>query len=346
MKASINFRISFLLIFIAFNTFSQEKFNLPAKIDSLLKIEHPRKFNGVVLVSKKRKIIYKKAVGYSNFKDKVPMQEGDNFIIMSNSKQITAVLILLQVQKKRIDLNHSVKEYLPELNLSWADSVTIHHLLNFSSGIVDLKEPLIYKPGTDFNYGNITYILLGKILERVTGKKYIDLAIQLFKSLRLKNTYCLEKNEFQNYVQGYQNVSNVFHPDYSGIENEDLISAAGIISNIFDLNRWDRLLHTGKILKPEIYKLMIDYRINSYHNAFEKEKIGYGYGLRISDKTKIKYLGHTGSGSGFISYKIYFPDNQIDLIILENQTNENPSLNYEFGIKIKELIMKSILSQN
>jgi hypothetical protein len=55
-----------------------------------------------------------------------------------------------------------------------------------------------------------------------------------------------------------------------------------------------------KILKPETYKLMTSYSITAQHNAFWERKIGYGYGIRISDKTSIKYVGHTGGGSGFV----------------------------------------------
>ena len=334
------------MLFISFNIYGQNKDDYSSKIDSLIKTTNPRSFNGVILISQKGKTKYKKAYGYSNIEKKTPLTTQDNFIIMSNSKQITAVLILKEVEKGKIDLQSPVRKYLPDLPQSWADSVTVHQLLNFSAGITDIDKPLIFTPGTNFKYGNTTYMMLGKIIEKVTGRKYIDVANDLFKELKMKNTYCFEQDKIQNRVQGYRNANNNFKLEETSIENNEKVSAAGIISNVTDLNIWDQLLHNGKILKTETYKLMTSYTITAQHNAFGKEKIGYGYGVRISDKTPIKYIGHTGGGSGFVSFKVYFPEADVDLIVLENQSNENMDLSYEFEIKIREIIMDSNLMKN
>jgi CubicO group peptidase (beta-lactamase class C family) len=340
------FALFLAMLFISFNIYGQNKDDYSSKIDSLIKTTNPRSFNGVILISQKGKTKYKKAYGYSNIEKKTPLTTQDNFIIMSNSKQITAVLILKEVEKGKIDLQSPVRKYLPDLPQSWADSVTVHQLLNFSAGITDIDKPLTFTPGTNFKYGNTTYMMLGKIIEKVTGRKYIDVANDLFKELKMKNTYCFEQDKIQNRVQGYRNANNNFKLEETSIENNEKVSAAGIISNVTDLNIWDQLLHNGKILKTETYKLMTSYTITAQHNAFGKEKIGYGYGVRISDKTPIKYIGHTGGGSGFVSFKVYFPEADVDLIVLENQSNENMDLSYEFEIKIREIIMDSNLMKN
>lgn len=327
-------------------SYGQKKDDYSSKIDSLIKTTHPRTFNGVILITQKGETKYKNAFGYSNFSKKTPLTTKDNFIIMSNTKQITAVLTLKEVEKGRIDLQSPVGKYLPNLTQSWADTVTVHQLLNFSAGINDIDKPLIFKPGSDFKYGNSTYIMLGKIIEKVTGRKYIEVANDLFRELNMKNTFCFEQGKSQNRVQGYINTNNNFKLEKTPIENIDKISAAGVISNVTDLNIWDNLLHKGKILKPETYKLMTNYSITSQHNAFGKEKIGYGYGIRINDKTPIKYIGHTGGGSGFVSYKVYFPTMDLDIVVLENQSNENLDLTYEFEIKITQIVMKSSLMKN
>lgn len=337
------FTIFLVPLLISFSSYGQEKDDYSSKIDSLIKMTNPRSFNGVILITQKGKTKYKKAFGYSNLENKTPLKTKDNFIIMSNSKQITAVLILKEVEKGKIDLQSPVRKYLPDLPQTWADTVTVHHLLNFSAGITDIDKPLIFKPGSDFKYGNTTYIMLGKIIEKVTGRRYIEVANDLFKELKMKNTFCFEQGKEQNRVQGYRNTNNNFAIVEKPIENNDMVSAAGIISNVIDLNTWDKLLHKGKILKPETYKLMTTYSITAQHNAFGKEKIGYGYGIRISDKTPIKYVGHTGGGSGFVSFKVYFPETDLDVVVLENQSNENIDLFYEFEIKIREIVMNSSL---
>ena len=333
----------FLVFFISCNSYGQQKDDYSAKIDSLIQTINPRSFNGVILITQKGKTKYTKAFGYSNFEKKTPLTTNDNFIIMSNSKQVTAVLILKEVEKGKIDLRSPIRKYLPDLKQTWADTVTVHQLLNFSAGITDIGKPLIFKPGTDFKYGNTTYIMLGKIVEKVTGRKYIDVANDLFKELKMKNTFCFEQDKPQKRVQGYRNTNNIFALVDEPFENNDIVSAAGIISNMKDLNIWDTKLHNGKVVKPSTYQQMISYDITAQHNAFGKEKIGYGYGVRISDKTAIKYIGHTGGGSGFVSFKVYFPASDVDVVVLENQSNEDIELFYEFEIKIMEIIMNSTL---
>ena len=336
--------LTFLLL-VACNTSaqSQPKDDYSSKIDSLIKTTNPRPFNGVILITQKGKVKYSKAFGYSNFEQKKPFSLKDNFIIMSNSKQITAALILREVEKGKIDLKSPVRKYLPDLPQPWADTVTVHHLLNFSAGITEIDKPLLFKPGTDFKYGNTTYAMLGKIIEKVTGKKYVEVANELFKELQMKNTFCFETGKKQNRVQGYWNSKNKFTLEENPVTDLDNIPAAGIISNVKDLNIWDEKLHKGKVLKPETYKLMTTYSITAQHNAFGKEKIGYGYGVRISDKTPIKYIGHTGGGGGFLSFKVYFPEKDVDVVVLENQYNEDNNLVYDTEIKIKEIIMNSNL---
>lgn len=344
MKQTFRLLTIFLATFlVSCNSYGQKKDDYSSKIDSLIKTTSPRSFNGVILITQKGKTKYKKAFGYSNFEKKTPLTTNDNFIIMSNSKQITAVLTLKEVEKGKIDLQSPVRKYLPDLPQSWADTVTVHHLLNFSAGITDIDKPLIFKPGSDFKYGNTTFIMLGKIIEKVTARRYIDVANDFFRELKMKNTYCFEQGKTQNRVQGYRNKDNNFKIEETPIENNEKVSAAGIISNVTDQNIWDKLLHKGKILKPETYKLMTTYSITAQHNAFGKEKIGYGYGIRVSDKTPIKYIGHTGGGSGFVSFKVYFPETDVDVVVLENQSNENIDLFYEFEIKIREIVMNSNL---
>ena len=333
----------FVIISLSFNSFGQGKDDYSARIDSLIKTTSPRSFSGVILITQKGKTKYKNAFGYSDFEKKTLLTTQDNFIIMSNSKQITAVLILKEVENGKINLQNPVRKYLPDLPQSWADTVTVHHLLNFSAGITDIDKPLLFKPGSDFRYGNTTYAMLGKIIEKVTGKKYIDVVNAFFQELKMRNTYCFEEGKTQNRVQGYRNNDNILKIEEIPIENIDNVPAAGIISNVTDLNRWDSLLHKGMILKPETYKLMTQYSITAQHNAFGKEKIGYGYGIRISDKTPIKYVGHTGGGSGFVSYKVYFPEKDLDIVVLENQSNENMDLFYTFEIKIRDIVTNSNL---
>lgn len=329
------------------NLQAQQKDDYSAKIDSLIRIKDPRSFNGVIMITQNGKTKYSKALGYSDFETKTPLSVKDRFRIQSNSKQITAVLILREVDNGKIDLQSPIKKYLPQIQQIWADSVTVHQLLNFSSGITAIDKPLSFKPGADFLYNVVPYTLLGNIIEKVTGKKYVDVANDLFKDLNMNNSFCYEENKMQDMlVNGYTSSNNIFKLRNHPIQGNDwvgFIPAGGIVSNLEDLNTWDTKLHHGKILKPTTYKLMTNYTITAQHEAFGEEKIGYGYGVYISDKTPIKYIGHPGKGLGFASLKIYFPESDVDMVVLENQYSDDESLHYYFEKEIRKIVMNSNL---
>ncbi|WP_108869327.1 serine hydrolase domain-containing protein [Aquimarina aquimarini] len=318
------------------------------KIDSLIQTTSPRNFNGIILITQKGKTKYSKTYGYSNFEDKTSISIKDNFRIQSNSKQITAVLILKEVEKGKIDLKSPIKKYLPDLKQTWANTVTVHQLLNMSSGIIGIDKPLIFEPGTEYKYSNPAYGLLGRIIENVTEKKYIQIANNLFEKLKMNNTYCYEMHKNQ-LINGYR-VSNekleLVKFNELGISEKwwkDFIPAGGIISNAIDLSIWDTKLHNGKILKPKTYNLMTSYNITGQHSAFGSEKIGYGYGVRIDDNKSIKIIGHAGKGLGFASIKFYIPEKDINVIVLENIYNEDSNIVYHFENEIRKIVLNSSL---
>lgn len=321
---------------------AQKKDNYTSKIDSLIKNTSPV-FNGVVLISKNGKPLYSKAKGVSNFETKKTLQLDSQFEIMSNSKQITAVLILLEVEKGKIDLQSPIKKYLPELTKTWADSVTVHQLLNHSHGIVDLQKPLAFKSGTEFKYGDLSFTLLTKIIENTTKKSYSEVANTLFKKLKMNHTYCYAKDKIQNLVNGYINSKGTFEKVTKTQITSQNLGADGVVSTVNDLAIWNNNLHKGKILKPKTYQSMLRYTITSQHNFFGKENEGYGYGIRITEKEAVNYVGHTGLGDGFSSVNLYFPESDISLIVLENQMNEDVALFYISEFKIKNILLKSDL---
>jgi len=320
------------------------------KIDSLIQTTSPRSFNGLVLITQKGKTKYSKVFGYSDFENKTPITTKDNFRIQSNSKQITAVLILKEVENGKIDLKNRIREYLPDIKQTWAEKVTVHQLLNMSSGIIGIDKPLIFEPGTDYKYSNPAYGLLGRIIENVTGEKYTEVANNLLQELKMHNSYCYEIGKKDRLINGYRVSDSEFKlvefDSIIGITEEswkNLIPAGGIISNAKDLNIWDTNLHNGKILKPETYELMTNYNITGQHDAFGNEKIGYGYGVRIDDNKPMKIIGHAGRGLGFASIKFYIPAKDVDVIVLENVYNEDESIIYNFEKIIREIVMNSSL---
>jgi CubicO group peptidase (beta-lactamase class C family) len=344
MKAITRFPSLLAFVFLSFNcsSFAQKKDNYALKIDSLIKIADP-KFNGEILIARNGKTLYNKVHGFANFETKKPLTTNNQFEIMSNSKLIAAVLILLEVEKGKINLQDPIKKYLPELTRTWADSVTVHQLLNHTHGIVDTNKPLEFKPGTNFHYGNMSYSLLGQIVAHTSNKSYSEVVNALFKKLKMKNTFAYDQDKIQNLATGYINNKNSFEAVKKTLITADNLGADGIISTVYDLAIWNNNLHKGKILKPESYQLIIKPSVLSQHNFFGKEKEGYGYSIRIIEKDTVKYLGHTGLGDGFSSVNLYFPESDVSLIVIENQMNEDSDLFYASERKIKDILIKSDL---
>ena len=327
-----------------------------SKIDSLILKTNPRRFNGVVLITQNGETMYSKEYGFSDFEKKTPISINDNFRIQSNSKQITAVLILKEVKKGNINLNNTINKYLPELKSTWADSVTVHHLLNMSSGIVDIEKPLVFESGKGYRYSNPGYGLLGSILENVSGKEFIHSANQLFAELGMENTYCYEFNNPKKGLINGHSLENgkvdIVKFDSIGFTKEswkNFIPAGGVISNASDLNIWDSKLHKGEILNSNLYKQMITPTNNGPHAAFNNDTIGYSYGLRIHDRHITKHLGHGGRGIGFVSIKFYIPEKDVDVIVWENIYAmdgdwRRGDLVYYFENEIRKIVLNSSLA--
>ena len=343
------FRLSCLIVSLLFagNLFGQQKNNYTNKIDSLIQITTVRPFNGVILIAQDGKTKYSKAYGYSDFDKKIPIALNDQFVIMSNSKQITAVLVLQEVDKGHIHLQSPIKKYLPDLKQSWADTVTVHNLLNHTCGIVGLDEPLAFKSGTQFKYSDINYMLLGKIIESVTKDSYPEKANELFKKCGMKNTFVPNNNNQQRLIKGYgYSKDNARYEVHNIVIAKENFPSAGVITTANDLTIWDRKLHNNGLLKTSTYNLMISYSIKARHNAFGDKEIGYGYGIRINDLEKVKEFGHTGYGpnQGFTSLNIYYPDTKTSVIVLENQGYEDFDIAYYFESRIRQIIKQSILT--
>ncbi|MCT2408983.1 beta-lactamase family protein [Chryseobacterium antibioticum] len=345
MKPFIRILCTAGLLFTASQSCAQSKKNdYISRIDSLIESPtSPRPFNGVVLITQNGKIKYSKAYGFKDSRTKVPLKMNDQFEIMSNTKQITSVLLLKQFEKGKVDLQAPIKKYLPSLTQPWADSVTVHQLLNHSHGIVDTEKPLLFKPGTEFKYGNLSNILLGKIIENVSGTSYIQLATDLFKELHLKNTFCYSKDSRRNLVTGHMNKDNHFTPVENSFINNENMPADGVVTTAEDMALWNSLLHKGKILSTKSYQLMTTYSILSQHDVFGKEKSGYGYNIRIVQYRGIPYLGHTGLGDGFASLNVYVPGSDVSIIVMENQMSEDGDLYYYQEALIRDIVLQSNL---
>ena len=310
-----------------------------AKIDEMVRKFHEyRQFNGAVLVAENGKVIYKKGHGLANMEWEIPVKPDTKFRIGSVTKQFTAAIILQLVDEGKIKLDGKLTDYLPDYRKETGDKVTIHHLLNHTSGIPsytnatffrehsrdsysvkDFVEKftqgdLEFEPGSKWRYNNSGYYLLGAIIEKLTGKSYEEnLRERITKPLGMKNTgYDNNSPLIKNRAQGYEKT-----PD--GWRNAPYLdmslpyAAGSMYSTVEDLYLWDRALYGDKVISAASMEKMNTPGLQNY---------GYGVSIRereIGDSGKKASVIHHGGGiNGFNSLFTRVTNGQHLVVILDN----------------------------
>lgn len=313
------------------------------QVDSLLDAPTTKPFNGIVIISRDGKVAYTKIAGFANVEKRSPLKMYNQFVIGSISKQITAVIVLQEYEKGRLKLNSPIRKYLPELSQPWADTVTVHHLLTHMHGIVRLDQPTAFKIGSAFNYGNsdLGYLLLSRIVEKTSGKTFIELANALFAACGMKNSLYPEKHSYPNLVNGYTEQENgMLKFDSTSFRNS--VAAGAFVSTAEDLLQWNKYLHGGKLLKVKTYQLMTTKKAGAIRNHPIFGETFYGYGITVDTKSNILQLGQTGFADGFVSMDFYFPKTQTSVIVLENVVYDENDLKkaFSYHTQILDLVRK------
>ncbi|WP_367607687.1 serine hydrolase [Legionella sp. W05-934-2] len=290
-----------------------------------------KQFMGSILVAQHGHIILDKGYGYANLEWQIPNTTTTKFRIASLTKQFTAVAILLLEEQGKLKISDFTNKYMPNAPSAW-DKVTLFHLLNHTSGIPSYtsfpdfaafttstktpeqqieffrNKPLNFQPGSNFEYNNSAYVLLGYLIEKISGQSYQDFVVNnIFKPLEMNDSgYDSHSEIILHRAAGYMVSSN-------GIRNADYLdmsipySAGSLYSTTHDLLRWEQSLFGGKILSIESLKKMI-----------EPFKNDYGLGVRIYSLNGHKVISHAGGTSGFNTKLIYFPDDKLTVIVLAN----------------------------
>ncbi len=298
----------------------------------LEKIINHNKFNGVILLKHGDQVIFSKVKGYANLNDSIELKKEDCFIIGSVSKQITAALVLREVENGRLTLDDKIGKYLTNVTQPWKSEISIHHLLTHTHGIIDINKPTIFKVGNQFKYSQLGYHLLAQILEQVTNKPFNKLTADLFQELTLNHTFHPKDKLKSNLVLGYEEVN----PDsliVSPYSLENYAAAGSIISNANDMLRWNELLHSGNIVKPETLALMKTDFATRQHPIFGE--IEYGYGLLFNKGESNIEIGALGYAPGFVTSSYYYPNTNLNLVILQNTALNLPNYKRTFKTAIE-----------
>jgi CubicO group peptidase (beta-lactamase class C family) len=318
--------------------------NFESKIDSLLQEKHPPNVPGATfLIAKKGKIIYKKAFGLSNLELNVRMKPDDVFEIGSMTKQFTAISILILVEKGKLNLDDEITKFIPDYPTN-GHKITIHHLLTHTSGIRDFtrtqglndiskkdltpselinffkNEPIDFIPGEQFKYNNSGYIILGYIIETITGQSYANFVEeQIFKKLEMTSSqYASHKKVIKNRASGYQNKEGYMNS--REISFTLPYSSGSLMSTVDDMFKWQEAIKNNLlIIKETTEKAFTNFTLNN------GEHIDYGYGWHIKTINNIRTFEHGGSIFGFKSMGVYLPNEDIYVIGLNNCDCNSPT---------------------
>ena len=290
------------------------------------------KFSGTVLIAKDNEVILDKGYGMADVNNKIINKPKTVFEIASLTKQFTSTAILMLQEKKLLNVQDTIDKYIP--GYPEGDKIKIYNLLTHTSGIPDynqtaivsgeqtytLKEiirlfknkPRHFESGTKYEYSSSNYILLGYIIEKVSGinyEEYIDKNI--FKPLKLTDTgFLTYKAIIKGKANGYYRPKKT--DKYTTSFNKEgsiLPPAGGIYSTVDDLYTWYNALLDGKLINKESLNGMITPHLHSY-----------GYGLIITQKANgDKMIWDNGSTLGYSSYLGKNIDKGYVIIILSNK---------------------------
>ena len=324
---------------------SQHAESIVKPINAHLKnLEKENNLSGVVLIAKDGKPIYREAFGFANLPDQIKNKPDTKFNLASINKMFTAMAIMQLVEAGKISLQDKVGKYLTDYpNKMVADSVTIHQLLTHTSGMhsfweeydklakekfktvadylpLFVNKKLAFAPGTSFSYSNSGYMVLGLIIEKMSGQNYFDFVKeQLYQPAKMMNTDAYElDNAIPNLAIGYtmsleepgQWKNNTFLNPTKGMP------AGGGYSTVDDLLSFANALQNNILLSKESTALCtsgkVKYREGMYAYGFEENTIN---GHRI--------IGHTGGHDGVASEIMIYPDLGYTVVILTNGEVEN-----------------------
>jgi D-alanyl-D-alanine carboxypeptidase len=283
-----------------------------------------------------------------------PVTADSQFRVASTTKLFVATVVLQLVEEGRLDLGDPVATYVPDFALG--RGVTIRQLLTHTSGIPDytrtahFHEGILehrdrrwsgddllalvagtrrdFAPGTDYQYSNTGYILIGKIIERVTGSTW-DAQVQrrILDPLRLRHTHVAAAEQVPGGVlPGYIDadmdgtVENVEtgRPWVSLATSEG--AAGAIVSTAGDLATFGGALFHGRLLQASTLQQMVAEGPHHPRNS------NYGLGVEISRPDyRMTVWGHGGFTLGFKSALWYVPKHDLVVAVLANDARANPS---------------------
>ncbi|UOQ98379.1 serine hydrolase [Hymenobacter sp. 5317J-9] len=311
--------------------------------DYVREFEKSGRFMGTVLVADHGQVVLQKGYGLANREKGLANTPDTKFRIGSLSKQFTAALVLQLVEKGQLKFDGHVADYLPDYPQPAGGQITLHQLLTHTAGLPNYTAqptfvtavmrtphsptqlvalfsglPLEFAPGTQYHYSNSGYVLLGAIIEKVTGKPYAQVFQEnIAGPLKLKATSVdVREAADARRATGYEATP-------SGLQIAPALdmsvpyAAGAITSTATDLFRWSQALDGNKVLSETSKKLLFTPIKNHYAYGWIVYKAKVGAEV---DSTLIQE--HNGAINGFRSYLVRVPQSQQVIVLLDNHAGQ------------------------
>ena len=295
-------------------------------------------FMGSVLVARDGEVLLSEGFGFANLEWKIPNTPTTKFRLGSITKQFTAAAILLLEERGKLSLDDPIKKHMPDAPAAW-DGVTIYHVLTHTAGIPDFTAtpefqtqklapstaaktvalfkdwPLQFAPGSEMRYSNSGYVLLGYLVERISGQSYAAFVRDnIFRPLGMNDTaYDVSAEIVERRAAGYRVA-------VGGFKNAPYVDmtiphgAGGLYSTTEDLLRWTRGLFGGKLLTSASLRKMT--------TPFKSD---YALGVAAIQRDGRNFMiTHSGGIEGFNTSLAFYPAEKITIVVLGNVNGAAP----------------------
>jgi CubicO group peptidase (beta-lactamase class C family) len=326
-------------------------------------------FSGTVLIEQNSEPIFKQAYGFAHYGFQIPNQINTKYNIGSCTKMFTALAIGQLAQEGKIKLSDPVSAYLADYPREIADKVTLHHLLTHTSGMAEsilnektfhcnkdkvrttadwlalvLDTSLLFEPSTSWSYSNAGFVVLGAVIEEVTGKSYFDYvreSIWLPSGMNHTNLTPLDE-DVPNRASGYMareedepiDLPRKNNIPYSLIRGN---AHGGAWSTVEDMLRFANALNNNTLLdKVHTDILWAPKVVTGWTEGDEAVRNAYGFFVTEIDGHRI--IGHGGITAGFNARFQMYSDLDVIVVILANYSF--PAA-HQLGQTIRELLLKN-----
>ena len=303
------------------------------------------------------RIVLARGYGESSREDRTPVDADTAFAVGSITKQFTCAAALMLAEEGKLSLDDKVAKYFPKLTR--AGDITLGDLGAHVSGYPDyypldfidkrMASPILaddllrtyaggkldFEPGTRWSYSNTGYILLGRVLEKVTLEPLAELfERRIFIPLHLLHAWYQPGAGGKGLARGYESF-DMSEPQPAPREAEGWLGAAGALyASATDLAKWDIALMDGKVLAPESMRLMTTPR-----TLADGRSTGYGCGQSISHQGHETVLSHGGEVNGFLASNTMVPRTRSAVVLLSNSLGHDP---FELGHDILKLMLRDL----